>query len=141
MGQRFMLSFSDIKMANEAYSCHEGCPRNLKCENEGFLDENCKCKCPDEMTGSFCEKVNSKQPTLFKSPKPRLTCTFEIDLCDWLQEETRDSEDWVRNAGFTKTQLNFNKEELNFKTGPQLTENELKHSSYVYLNSFDQTKQ
>lgn len=51
---------------------------------------------------------------------PKLTCDFEKDTCDWLQEKNRDSEEWTRNKGFTKTQINFNKENSRFRTGPQL---------------------
>ncbi len=57
------------------------------------------------------------------TPHPRLTCDFENDLCDWINEDSRDSEDWLRNSGLTKTQLNFNKENIPFKTGPQPTNN------------------
>ncbi len=82
MGQRLALSYLDIKLANLAYKCSgsnlnashafiyeesialkncffetlivEACPY-IKCQNEGFVNVNCKCICPDSFTGSLCE--------------------------------------------------------------------------------------
>lgn len=34
--------------------------------------------------------------------EPNLTCNFDTGLCDWSQEESRDSEDWVTNFGNKK---------------------------------------
>ncbi len=31
------------------------------CQNEGFMNENCTCICPDQISGEFCELVNTKQ--------------------------------------------------------------------------------
>ncbi|CAF0722715.1 unnamed protein product [Brachionus calyciflorus] len=141
MGQRFNLSFSDIKMANQAYNCKDQClNKTVKCQNEGFIDKNCNCKCPEHITGRFCETVMKKQISMRSLKSPQLTCDFELDLCDWLQEDSRDSEEWIRNKGLTKTQINFKKENTRFKTGPQLLEEDRKNSTYIYLNSYDQTK-
>ena len=92
MGQRFTLSFSDIKMANLAYNCngnflenrenilwnHKHLSETIKkkfckgkcsdikiCQNEGFMNENCACICPDQISGEFCELVNTKQRKFF----------------------------------------------------------------------------
>lgn len=90
-----------------------------ECLNEGFIDSSCKCKCSEGITGDYCELVNTKQsksfiitlnnfnlliesfiPALIKtSLNPNLTCDFELDLCDWLQEEIRDSDDFSRQTG------------------------------------------
>jgi hypothetical protein len=97
---------------------------------------------------------------LINSTNPELTCDFENGLCGWLQEESRDSEDWLRNKGFTKSQLEFIKDNVLYKTGPQDTNNARKgnlnitwasfiikwlkliylDSHYVYLNSYEQSK-
>jgi hypothetical protein len=63
MGQRFELSFSDIKMANKAYGCGDLCANkeSLECLNEGYISMNCKCICPYGITGEFCETVDTKQ--------------------------------------------------------------------------------
>jgi len=63
---------------------------------------------------------------LINSTNPELTCDFENDLCDWLQEDSRDSEDWLRNKGFTKSQLEFIKDNVVYKTGPQDANNDRK---------------
>ncbi len=39
----------------------------------------------------------NKKASVRVSSEPKLTCNFESDInptCDWIQEETRDSEDW-----------------------------------------------
>lgn len=55
MGQRDALSFLDIEMANKAYKCSENCLNKAKCQNGGFLREDCKCFCPEGLTGEACE--------------------------------------------------------------------------------------
>lgn len=66
MGQRFNLSFSDIKMANLAYNCQMHCSNNtIKCENEGFLDSSCTCRCPEHITGRLCETILQKNGFFF----------------------------------------------------------------------------
>ncbi|GAB1597949.1 zinc metalloproteinase nas-14-like [Argonauta hians] len=43
------LAFSDVEIVNYMYTCSARCPdkNKIKCVNGGFLDENCKCVCPD----------------------------------------------------------------------------------------------
>lgn len=49
-------------MANRAYNCNEACPnKDTKCKNEGFIDSTCKCRCPDHITGEFCETIIKTQ--------------------------------------------------------------------------------
>ena len=132
-------------MANQAYNCKDRCPdQTFKCQNEGFIDSSCNCRCPEHITGQFCETILKKNSNFLNNlklinikfcynkvmlkslPLPRLTCNFEIDLCDWSQEEARDSEEWIRNKGLTKTQIIFRRENNRFRTGPQLLEDSRK---------------
>lgn len=71
--QRFLgkntdgLSFRDKKIANSLYSCNKGCPNgaNPPCRNEGYLmpyrndGVDCKCDCPPNTSGPFCETLLS----------------------------------------------------------------------------------
>ncbi|KAK3094298.1 hypothetical protein FSP39_000021 [Pinctada imbricata] len=42
------LSFTDIETVSKMYGCADHCDRNSpKCNNGGFLDQNCQCICPD----------------------------------------------------------------------------------------------
>ncbi|KAK7478304.1 hypothetical protein BaRGS_00030456, partial [Batillaria attramentaria] len=41
------LSFSDVKVVNEMYSCSAYCPDTVTCTGTGYLDQNCNCVCPD----------------------------------------------------------------------------------------------
>ena len=63
MGQREALSFLDIQMANAAYKCSEKCAKKVRCENGGFLNHECKCFCPDGLTGPFCEALLTNVPS------------------------------------------------------------------------------
>ena len=33
----------------------DGC--NTTCENEGYVNKNCKCTCPEHIRGSRCESI------------------------------------------------------------------------------------
>ena len=54
------------------------CPveKKLKCQNDGYLTAQCKCICPDLLTGELCEKVIST-PSKSQIPTPILNdkCT------------------------------------------------------------------
>ncbi|XP_061180039.1 uncharacterized protein LOC133188574 [Saccostrea echinata] len=41
------LAFSDVKAVNRMYECAAHCPKTIKCIRGGFVDQNCKCICPD----------------------------------------------------------------------------------------------
>ncbi|KAK3095013.1 hypothetical protein FSP39_009149 [Pinctada imbricata] len=42
------LAFSDVKTVNRMYECAAHCSsQNVQCRGGGFLDQNCKCICPD----------------------------------------------------------------------------------------------
>lgn len=59
MGQRDALSFYDVKAINVEY-CQGSCKDN--CLNEGYiLNKNgrCVCVCPEGLTGSRCERVQT----------------------------------------------------------------------------------
>ena len=34
----------------------EKCDSKKKCENDGYLNDNCVCDCPSDTSGDFCEK-------------------------------------------------------------------------------------
>ncbi|ESP04972.1 hypothetical protein LOTGIDRAFT_109273, partial [Lottia gigantea] len=41
------LAFSDVKAVNDMYNCGEFCPKTITCKDGGYVDQNCKCICPD----------------------------------------------------------------------------------------------
>ncbi|XP_048737759.2 blastula protease 10-like [Ostrea edulis] len=57
MGQRNVLSFLDIKTANDLYKCAASCPVQLNCKNKGYVGPNCACLCPQGLTGRDCSEV------------------------------------------------------------------------------------
>lgn len=63
-----------------------------------------------------------------------------MDTCDWIQEKSRDSEEWTRNKGFTKSQINFKKENIRFKTGPQLDHRKSKIFNKTIRNNYNKNK-
>lgn len=136
MGQRLGLSFLDVKLANLAYKCGSRCSIQLNCQNEGYLDQSCKCSCPIGFTGRSCEIFLKQESNVFNSVKLDenfdLTCDFSNrNLCIWLQDKSRATNEWSFNKEiFTETQLYFKDLDPEFKTGPQLgTQN------FIYLNS------
>lgn len=54
MGQRDGLSFMDTRLANLGYRCSDHCTNKLVCENEGYVDQYCRCVCPDGFFGDRC---------------------------------------------------------------------------------------
>uniref|UniRef100_A0AAF5D3V6 Metalloendopeptidase n=1 Tax=Strongyloides stercoralis TaxID=6248 RepID=A0AAF5D3V6_STRER len=60
MGQKYGLSFNDVKLINLAI-CSNNCKnkRQIKCENSGYQDPlDCsKCRCPKGFGGENCSKV------------------------------------------------------------------------------------
>ncbi|XP_061173731.1 protein SpAN-like [Saccostrea echinata] len=57
MGQRDVLSFLDVKTANDLYKCSASCPVQLNCKNEGYVGPNCACLCPNGLSGRDCSEV------------------------------------------------------------------------------------
>ncbi|KAL7079017.1 hypothetical protein ACQ4LE_001611 [Meloidogyne hapla] len=91
IGQRFRLSFDDVKKMNFAY-CNASCPHQLPCLHSGYTDpKNCsKCRCPDGLTGLLCSKVKrtktycGDQLTL-KSEEINKTLQFKgVGKCNYL---------------------------------------------------------
>uniref|UniRef100_A0A914GWF2 Metalloendopeptidase n=1 Tax=Globodera rostochiensis TaxID=31243 RepID=A0A914GWF2_GLORO len=58
IGQRFQLSFNDIKKMNLAY-CDSICPFELPCQRSGYTDPKAceRCRCPDGLSGRFCDRM------------------------------------------------------------------------------------
>jgi len=54
MGQRIALSYLDTKLANLGYHCSDNCNPKPACLNEGYVDQYCKCACPDGFYGDQC---------------------------------------------------------------------------------------
>ncbi|XP_056004354.1 zinc metalloproteinase nas-38-like [Ostrea edulis] len=48
------LSFTDIATVNNMYFCNRHCSKSIRCRNGGFVDQNCRCSCPDGT--SDCEE-------------------------------------------------------------------------------------
>lgn len=61
------LTFRDRKKANFLYECDAACTNKPNCQNEGFVDNTCKCVCPPNTSGEKCE-------TIRKTYYPRPTC-------------------------------------------------------------------
>ncbi|XP_076102513.1 uncharacterized protein LOC143071805 isoform X2 [Mytilus galloprovincialis] len=51
------LSYYDIKDITDAYRCTDKCVNPPKCQNGGFLNFQCICKCPEGLEGDTCESV------------------------------------------------------------------------------------
>ncbi|XP_013417809.2 blastula protease 10-like [Lingula anatina] len=51
IGNRFGLSFGDVKLANAMYRCDSGCTNKPRCPSPGFVDKNCRCSCPGTRSG------------------------------------------------------------------------------------------
>eukprot|EP00105_Crassostrea_gigas_P030469 XP_011452782.1 PREDICTED: zinc metalloproteinase nas-15 [Crassostrea gigas] len=53
------LSFTDIATVNNMYHCNRHCSRNIRCRDGGYVDQNCRCVCPDG--SSDCEEGKAPQ--------------------------------------------------------------------------------
>ncbi|KAL3090898.1 hypothetical protein niasHS_007273 [Heterodera schachtii] len=60
IGQRFQLSFNDVKKMNLAY-CHSICPFELPCQRSGYTDPTAcdRCRCPNGLAGRFCDRMEA----------------------------------------------------------------------------------
>lgn len=56
------LSFSDVKSVNRMYECGVHCPSSLRCTDGGYVDQNCKCVCPDGTKKCQVERKNDGRP-------------------------------------------------------------------------------
>ncbi|XP_013387072.1 zinc metalloproteinase dpy-31 [Lingula anatina] len=100
IGQRFYLSFLDVKAVNYRY-CSDTCstPSLIwdKCEHEGYRDpKNCdQCRCPQGWTGKYCQDVDSgscsdtsliatTEPKFLTSPGYHDSGYSKGQYCAWL---------------------------------------------------------
>ncbi|CAF1321462.1 unnamed protein product, partial [Didymodactylos carnosus] len=84
------MSFLDIKLANLGYHCGDKCSGKPICENEGYINQNCRCSCPDGFSGYQCNILMDVQvPSIGKSvshinnAQPHVT-TLSSSHNDWL---------------------------------------------------------
>lgn len=49
------LTFRDRRKINHLYQCDAACDSKPLCENEGFVDQTCKCVCPPNTEGTNCQ--------------------------------------------------------------------------------------
>lgn len=53
------LSFYDIEDITKAYNCTWKCA-GKECQNAGYLDHTCSCRCPKYLEGPTCDKVKTE---------------------------------------------------------------------------------
>ncbi|XP_076066921.1 blastula protease 10-like [Oratosquilla oratoria] len=102
LGNRKGLSFRDIKMANIMYGCIDSwtgsCGLSAPvCQNEGYVDKNCTCRCPPGTSGDQCQEVtggyypdlecggNVTEPTVITTPNYPNTFLPETQCIWWIQ--------------------------------------------------------
>ncbi|XP_064614970.1 balbiani ring protein 3-like [Liolophura sinensis] len=89
------LSFSDVKVVNLMYQCASHCSKNIWCTSGGYVDQNCRCICPD---GSNDCQVKTT-PNNSHSPDKDNSCTnkFESWRCAvWAnQGECEKNREWM----------------------------------------------
>ena len=122
MGQRDALSFLDIEMANKAYNCSTNCFNKIPCQNGGFLRADCKCFCPEGLTGETCEAIlttehkeaeNEVLLDAFINGNPMLNCEFENEsFGNWFVGKRMESENFIINVTHLDG-LNIIQEEIN----------------------------
>ncbi|XP_064489152.1 blastula protease 10-like [Ornithodoros turicata] len=52
-----VLTFRDRRKVNHLYQCDADCKSKPDCQNEGFVDQTCKCVCPPNTRGLNCEDL------------------------------------------------------------------------------------
>ena len=58
---KLSINFNKIEISKFVFIILDNCPKSLTCENEGFVDMTCKCRCPDDIVGERCETVLKKE--------------------------------------------------------------------------------
>ncbi|XP_061178341.1 protein SpAN-like [Saccostrea echinata] len=53
------LTHLDVKEITLAYRCSSRCSNKPSCLNGGFVGKNCDCVCPDGITGTLCQGVET----------------------------------------------------------------------------------
>ncbi|KAL4220458.1 hypothetical protein ACF0H5_020859 [Mactra antiquata] len=61
------LSFTDVKIVNLMYHCADHCDKSIECYNGGFVDQNCKCICPDGTDSCTKNDVTPVDVTCFNA--------------------------------------------------------------------------
>ncbi|CAF0802218.1 unnamed protein product [Rotaria sordida] len=97
MGQRVALSYLDSKLANLGYYCGDVCNPKPICENEGYVNQYCKCTCPDGFYGDQCNLLQgylatpwhvSENNLHFNSIEKEKPQTMPISLLKTLASDT-----------------------------------------------------
>ncbi|XP_076090335.1 enteropeptidase-like [Mytilus galloprovincialis] len=57
-GTATTLSFYDIADVTAAYKCTDSCVSPPTCQHGGFVDQNCSCACPPDLTGTVCQQLD-----------------------------------------------------------------------------------
>uniref|UniRef100_A0A7E4W545 Metalloendopeptidase n=1 Tax=Panagrellus redivivus TaxID=6233 RepID=A0A7E4W545_PANRE len=89
IGQRESIAFSDLKKVHFAY-CESRCIEKLTCFHGGYgCKEHGKCRCPEGLSGDFCEFVAPSTPGcanqgLIASEKPQVLSDLAIGVCHHL---------------------------------------------------------
>ncbi|XP_045199753.2 zinc metalloproteinase nas-15-like isoform X2 [Mercenaria mercenaria] len=60
------LSFTDVKIVNLMYKCSAHCDKSIICNGGGYVDQNCKCICPDGSDSCTKDKTPD-DPTCFNA--------------------------------------------------------------------------
>ncbi|XP_052217899.1 cell death abnormality protein 1-like [Dreissena polymorpha] len=61
------LSFTDVKIVNLMYQCAKQCDSSIVCNNGGYVDQNCKCICPDGSDSCSKAKQDDKDGECFNA--------------------------------------------------------------------------
>lgn len=61
------LSFSDVKVVNLMYNCAKHCSPDIECNYDGYVDQNCKCVCPDGTDDCTRSKRESEDKSCFNA--------------------------------------------------------------------------
>nr|XP_022320901.1 uncharacterized protein LOC111123092 isoform X1 [Crassostrea virginica] len=58
-GKATGLMFYDAKEITYVYNCTQNCANPPNCQNGGYVDQYCRCRCPPGLTGTLCTSVVS----------------------------------------------------------------------------------
>ncbi|XP_063448281.1 protein SpAN-like [Mytilus trossulus] len=90
------FSFYDIADVTDAYGCTDWCDSPPTCQHGGFVDKNCSCACPPDLTGTVCQQlkqsnfncggtVNISGGKTYFLTSPNYPSNYDLDVqCVWL---------------------------------------------------------
>ncbi|XP_071178786.1 blastula protease 10-like isoform X2 [Mytilus edulis] len=90
------FSFYDIADVTAAYGCTDSCVSPPTCQHGGFVDKNCSCACPGDLTGTVCQQlkqssfncggtVNISGGETYFLTSPNYPSNYDLDVqCVWL---------------------------------------------------------